>query len=198
MPSSSGGLALLGLGSQSEGCSCLLGLALEGSRAVLQSGGSSNRSGQWGCRAAPTRPTLGRHQPTAPPSPPLRPPAPSAAGGERKARHCRWPRLPTARYRQGKSRKNHRLPRLEPPPRASPAARAPAGDPGASPEEGPSVPVGQRASRAPPPPAPRAAPPLSSSTSCGGGLLRGPWRSTDAHAATWSGVVAPAALQRRQ
>ena len=45
----------------------------------------------------------------------------------------------------------------------------------------------------PPPPAPRASPTLSSSTvvSCGGGLRRGPSPPTDAHAATWSAVVAP-------
>ena len=75
----------------------------------------------------------------------------------------------------------------------APAAQGPAGLRAASPGVEPSVPVGRRASRAPLPPCPCASPPLSSSRvqRCGGGLRRGPLRSTDAHAATRSAVVDP-------
>ena len=52
-------------------------------------------------------------------------------------------------------------------------------------------PLGRMMSRSLPPPASRASPPLSSSTvqRCGGGLQRGLWRSTAAHASAWHAVV---------
>ena len=135
---------------------------------VCSSGGSC----PWRRRAPPTRLSPARAFPPAPP-PPLRPPAPAAAGGGRRARHCRWPLLPTPPVQARQKSASHRPPRLEPPPRASPATRAAPGDPAVSTEVECSVPVGLRASRAPTPRASRASPPPSSSTvrSCGGGLL---------------------------